>query len=150
LAKNPKLNLTECYGSADTIEKGSFLFGGIYSDVQINAVTGAKSCPLNFQPFSLFDCKKNVICLSLLPDQAIEGAVPFGGFVSSCILTRRCPSDMVKMFVNSYNGCDLYYCTKLDKQKPIPQVIRMPVSPFPYAQFKQAQELKKTLLLGKK
>ncbi len=144
LSKDPRLNLTECYGT-DSKEKGDFLFGGIYSSKVDNVLTGQKSCPQNFVGFSLFDCNKNTICLSLDVDKVIDDAIPFGGFVSTCIPTRKCPNDMIKLYVNSYSGCDLYYCTKLDKTKPLPQVIRMPVSQFPHREYQKAQELKKKL-----
>lgn len=126
LASNPWYNLTECFGS-DSIQRGGALFGGIYSPVANNPVTGKKSCPENFTPISLFDCSKNVICLSYDFDRSIENAVPFGGFISSCLpqLQKDCAQGLEKYFVNSYNGCDLFYCTKA-KIFDRPEIIEPP------------------------
>lgn len=145
LSKNPRLNLTECYGLDGQKDNGDFLFGGIYSDKANNKLTGAKSCPENFVAFNLFDCNKNMICLSMDRDKSIDESIPFGGFVSSCIANRQCPAGMIKEFVNSYDGCDLHYCTRFDKQKNIPKVISLPISSFPVNQYRTAQELKKRL-----
>lgn len=131
LASNPWLNLTECYGSY-AIEKGGVLFGGIYSAVSNNPVTGKKSCPENFSPVSLFDCSKNLVCLSFDFERGIENAVPFGGFISSCLPQQQseCPEGLEKVFINSYKGCDLFYCTKA-KTFTMPDIFEPPFDNFP-------------------
>ena len=117
--KGPWSNLTECRGSSES----TIYFGGIYSvDKQLypsgamikNPVTNGPSCPEHFTAVPLFDCFNNKICLSV-DKRAVVDAVPFGGFISSCMLNvnQDCPQGYAKYKVNTYNECTLYYCTQI-------------------------------------
>ena len=110
--KGPWANLTECRRNGQ--EKSSLYFGGIYSSTSINALTKNSTCPKYFSPQPLFDCLKNTICLSVDP-RAISRAVPFGGFISSCMtqMDQYCMSGYTKVRINTYNNCTLYYCAQL-------------------------------------
>lgn len=63
VASNPWISLTQCVGDS-SVQKGAVLFGGIYSNLHDNPVTGDKSCPSGFTAQSLFDYGDNFICQS--------------------------------------------------------------------------------------
>jgi hypothetical protein len=124
-SKGPWANLTECRGRNGLAVGGQskLYFGGIYSEDQDfypnrvlikNAVTGAYNCPEFFSAQPLFDCLNNRICLSENP-RAISNAVPFGGFISSCMpqSSQVCKQGYSKVRINTYNACTLYYCVQL-------------------------------------
>jgi hypothetical protein len=120
--KGTSVNLTECRGSNTDGLKSLLYFGGIYSADQsqypnrpvVNPVTGASSCPEYFSSQPLFDCLNNRICLSIEP-KAVSNAVPFGGFISSCMpqSNQYCMVGYTKVRINTYNNCTLYYCVQL-------------------------------------
>jgi hypothetical protein len=136
--KGPWANLTECRGRDGLAVGGQskVFFGGIYSEDQDfspnrvlikNVVTGAFNCPDEyFSPQPLFDCLNNRICLSEDP-RAISYAVPFGGFISSCMpqSTQECMQGYKKVRINTYNKCTLYYCVQL-KSWSKPTLIKPP------------------------
>ena len=130
LTSNPWLNLTECVGKT-SIDKGILYFGGIYSTNAVNPVTGSKSCPEYFSAHNLFDCSKNIICLSKDAERGITNAVAFGGFISSCISQhiQVCAEGYKKIYVNAYNNCALYYCAQI-KETIIPDIIAPPFDPY--------------------
>ena len=110
-------------------------FGGIYSEDQDfypnrvlikNAVTGAYNCPEYFSAQPLLDCLNNRICLSEDP-RAISYAVPFGGFISSCMSesNQDCMKGYTKVRINTYNKCTLYYCVQL-KSASKPTLVKPP------------------------
>ena len=117
------------------------LFGGTYSDKAINPVTGDKTCPKYFAPFSLFDCNKNQICLSLDLDNAISYAIPFFGFVSTCIPSRTCPYE--QYYITEYSGCKLYFCSSLSRSKAYPKLRKMPFSVKPNKEIYLLKQLRK-------
>ena len=110
--KGPWANLTECR-SGDK-GKSSLYFGGMYSTSSKNPLTNDTSCPKYFSPQPLFDCQNNNICLSL-DERAVSNAVPFGGFISSCMpeSNQDCMQGYTKVRINTYNKCTLYYCVQL-------------------------------------
>ena len=130
LASNPWFNLTECVGKS-AVDRGVLLFGGIYSTNAVNPVTGAKTCPEYFSAHNLFDCSKNIICLSRDAERGVSNAVPFGGFISSCIVQHQqeCQEGYRKIFVNAYNNCALYYCAQI-KDMAMPDIIPPPFDPY--------------------
>ena len=137
--KGPWSNLTECRGtsfsSSDGV-KSVLYFGGIYSSDQeqypnrqvINPVTGASSCPEHFSTQPLFDCLNNRICVSI-DTRAIGSAVPFGGFISSCMpqYEQTCMSGYTKVKINTYHKCTLFYCVQL-KSSFRPTIVKPPFS----------------------
>ena len=132
--KGPWLNLTECRRRDG--EKSLLYFGGIYSvehdstlsqQVSINNIlTNSTTCPKYFSPQPLFDCQNNRICLSL-DERAVSYAVPFGGFISSCMPhnEQTCMEGYTKVRVNTYNNCTLFYCVQL-KSWIRPTIVKPP------------------------
>jgi hypothetical protein len=124
-SKGPWANLTECRGSDDRAVRSQrkLYFGGIYSEDQNfapnivkikNVVTGAYNCPEYFSAQPLLDCFNNRICLTE-DVRAVSNAVPFGGFISSCMTesSQVCMEGYTKVRINTYNKCILYYCVQL-------------------------------------
>jgi hypothetical protein len=133
--KGPWLNLTECRRREG--EKSLLYFGGIYSVDQdeqqqqlhvliTNPLTNSSSCPKYFASMPLFDCQNNRICLSL-DEKAVSYAVPFGGFISSCMLesNQNCMEGYSKVRINTYNNCTLYYCAQF-KSWNRPTIVKPP------------------------
>ncbi len=110
--KGPWANLTECRSKHEG--KGSLYFGGIYSTSSKNPLTNDSSCPKYFSSQPLLDCLNNRICLTE-DARAISNAVPFGGFISSCMpeSSQDCMQGYTKVKINTYNECTLYYCVQL-------------------------------------
>jgi hypothetical protein len=119
--KGPWANLTECRSR----DEGQIpvYFGGIYSDSSKNPLTNDSSCPKYFTSQPLFDCQNNRICLSV-DGIAVSNAVPFGGFISSCMpeSSQVCMEGYTKVRINTYNECTLYYCVQLKSWKRPPLV----------------------------
>ena len=135
--KGPWANLTEC--RSRDISKSPLYFGGIYSDSSKNPLTNDYSCPKNFSSHPLFDCLNNRICLSL-DERAVSNAVPFGGFISSCMpeSSQVCMEGYSKVRINTYNKCTLYYCVQL-KSWIRPSIEMPPFLKKPPPHFKVSQ-----------
>lgn len=113
----------ECKGEPG-FEKSPLLFGGIYSAyLDDNPATGSKSCPPGFRAYPLVQGQAN-LCLSRSYDDSVAYALPFMGFLSTCdakqIINLTCPATYERHYVTSYNGCYLYYCTRVKNYQPIP------------------------------
>ncbi len=129
---SPSIKLTTCEG-ANGINNGAVLFGGVYSSLVQNPITGAKSCPPNFQAQSLLDCSDNYICLTTdVNDNNIKTAVPFGGIISNCFpeSPSECPNGLQKILINTIRGCQISYCSKY-KDWSRPELRRPPFVPRP-------------------
>jgi hypothetical protein len=134
---NPSIKLSVCEGGPG-INNGAVLFGGIYSSIANNPITGARSCPPNFRAQSLFDCSDNFICLSTdVNDNNIKTAVPFGGFISNCFFESpsECPQGLQKILINTIRGCQISYCSKY-KDWSRPDLRRPPFVSRPPSYFK--------------
>ena len=132
--KTKTIELTECIGNSTAIQKGDVLFGGIYSILNDNPVTKAKSCPPYFVRQSLFDCSNNIICISTDKSMyALKNAIPFGGIFSSCNsvpLQTSCPDGLKMNLINIIDGCMIYYCAKF-KNLAQPALKKLPFVPKP-------------------
>jgi hypothetical protein len=111
-------NLVECKGDA-ALEHSSILFGGIYTELQDNPATGAKTCPPSYDDVQFIQNKAN-ICISKELRLGLANAMPFGGFLSTCSVSSigelSCPSGGIyetKRLVTTINGCFLFYCTRV-------------------------------------
>ena len=63
VSNNQLITLTQCVGDS-SIKNGNVLFGGIYSAINKNPVTGSHSCPSGFVSQILFNFNDNYICQS--------------------------------------------------------------------------------------
>jgi len=130
-SSQPSFTLTQCLGG-DGVKNGAVLFGGVYSSMVNNQVTGGKSCPPFFKPQGLFDCADNFICVSTDINNGVRSAIPFGGFVSECFNEpeRTCPQGFETHLINVINGCQFSYCTRI-KRFSRPLLSRPPFVPKP-------------------
>ncbi len=73
-----------------------------------------------------FDCQNNRICLSL-DEKAVSYAVPFGGFISSCMheSSQVCMEGYSKVRINTYNNCTLFNCAQF-KSWNRPTIVKPP------------------------
>ena len=117
------------------------LFGGIFSSLQVNVVTGDRKCPPYFAEYPLLDCAKNTVCLSLDKENAIEYAVPFFGFTTNCIPNRDTCRNGEKFPINRYGNCDLSYCSQ-KRNKPFPEIKRLPYSAYPAKEMELMKKIK--------
>jgi len=124
-----------------SLRLGGMLFGGIFCNLQVNVMTGSKSCPPYFSEYPLLDCNKNTICLSLDKENAIEYAVPFFGFTTNCIPNRDTCRNGEKFPINRYGNCDLSYCSR-KRNKPLPDLKKLPFSVAPLKEIAIMEKIK--------
>ena len=78
------------------------------------------------EPQELEDVQGKSNSLSL-DEKAVSYAVPFGGFISSCMpdSSQVCMEGYSKVRINTYNNCTLYYCVQL-KSWTRPMIVQPP------------------------
>lgn len=115
-----------CAATGQVPENSGLLFGGVFTDKNINPKTNAQSCPAGYIPLSLFENLK--VCVSLDYELGYKFSVPFGGFFS-CIMgnplvnsntskntgapsLKKCPGGFSQHLAVISDGCQVSYCVK--------------------------------------
>lgn len=94
-----------------------YLFGGIYSGSNVNALTNSKSCPQNFIALN-FLSDGQVICVSKDYEAGTKFSVLFGGLFSCessnplAKSERRCPPGFSQHLAAVSDGCEILYCVQ--------------------------------------
>ncbi|XP_061880011.1 macrophage-expressed gene 1 protein-like [Entelurus aequoreus] len=115
--RSAHINTFWCSVNGNAPENSGYLFGGVYSPSQVNPITKAKSCPLQFLPLK-FLSDGQVICVSNDYELGFRYSVPFGGFFS-CQSENpmsgqqsRCPPKFSQHLAAVSDGCEILYCVQ--------------------------------------
>ena len=129
-----KLNLVKystywCAESASVHADSGYLFGGFYTALSVNPVTGSKGCPRFFHPVRILG--DTVVCVSSDIELGARYAVEFGGFFScsagnplaayngSIRWPHRCPLGHAQHLVTVHESCEIYFCVKMGTFKSV-------------------------------
>lgn len=112
-----------CIASLTNESQYGAAFGGIYTDSQINQVTGRNACPTGFHkalfPLSWDKSRYYAICYAPFDTEAANDGVNFGGMFSTNAPnpdTKNyfCPEGFVRHSLHIQGDTYLYYCTGMN------------------------------------
>jgi len=118
-----------CAVSINPPPKQGCFFGGIYSHVLINPITGVHSCPKEFNPLRFGTTMR--VCVSDKP--GARGSLPFGGFYScsrgnplAYKNSKACPLGYASFLGAIEQDCEINYCVKSSALNGLPKIKRPP------------------------
>ena len=158
---NPVTGNYQTYWCVDTAmvvpEKSGYMFGGLYSSVDVNPLTHARSCPNYFYPLRFGE--ETHICVSDDYELGYPLSIPFAGFqscsagnplatksstgelkmsfgmleVDPSTWPRRCPTGYTQHLASMEQSCEINYCVKAGSldEKGLPPVKLPPYRKYP-------------------
>ena len=118
-----------CVATGSVPQDSGYLFGGFYTSIASNPLTGSKSCPRYFVPLNMGEDIR--VCVSDDYELAPSYAIHFGGFESctapnpladhssNAPTPHSCPHGFTQHLVAVEDGCEINYCLRLDALKHV-------------------------------
>lgn len=144
-----------CAATGDERPSSGYMFGGLYTPNAFNPVTGASSCPPNFEKLPLHDGL--TVCVTQDFDSGFPFSAPFGGFYSctsgnplagnasgDCSQwPQSCPAGFSSHIALISNECELEYCAQIRSlnDKGLPSLRRPPFMAYPNYKNVEATEV---------